>query len=173
VDAVAEAFEPLYGLPSWRVERGVGSFLVLDFGTPRVRIDDVRDVHAYIGTDFMPVARRIADVLGEWHIWIYWCAWSLSWRDREIATSESTELEIDRALSVLRGQSLTVVTAGADDGRSSFAFDLACILKTWPTRPYDLAAGDDQAEWMLFQPSGEVLSLYADGQLRTSQRDEP
>jgi hypothetical protein len=40
VDAVAEAFESVYGLPSWRVERGVGSFLTLDFGTPRVRIDD-------------------------------------------------------------------------------------------------------------------------------------
>jgi hypothetical protein len=100
VDAVAEAFAPLYGLPSWRVERGVGSFLTLDFGEPRVRIDEVKDVPAYVGTDFMPVPRRIAGVLGEWHIWIYWSAWSLSWRDHEIATSESTDLEIDRALSV-------------------------------------------------------------------------
>jgi hypothetical protein len=112
-------------------------------------------------------------VLGEWHIWIYWSAWSLSWRDREIATSESTDLEIGRALSVLNGQSLTAVTAGTDDGRSSFAFDLSCILRTWPVRPYNPAAGDDEAEWMFFQPSGEVLSLYANGQLRTSQAEEP
>jgi hypothetical protein len=41
VDAVAAAFAPLYGLPSWRVERGVGSFLTLDFGEPHVRIDEV------------------------------------------------------------------------------------------------------------------------------------
>jgi hypothetical protein len=173
VDPVAVAFAPLYGLPSWRVERGVGSFLTLDFGKPHVRIDDVRDIPAYIGTDFMPVPRRTAGVMGEWHIWIYWCAWSLSWRNREIATSESKELDIDRALSVLNGQSLTIVTAGTDDGRSSFAFDLSCTLKTWPTRPHDRASGDDQEEWMLFQPSGEVLSLYADGRLRTSQADEP
>ena len=32
-----------YGLPSWRVERGVGSFLTLDFGKPHVRIDEVRE----------------------------------------------------------------------------------------------------------------------------------
>jgi hypothetical protein len=77
----------------------------------------------------MPVPRRIAGVLGEWHIWIYWSAWSLAWSDREIATSESTELEIDRALSVLNGESLTVVTAGSDDGHSSFEFDRSCILR--------------------------------------------
>jgi hypothetical protein len=85
----------------------------------------------------MPVPRRIAGVLGDWHIWVYWSAWSLSWRDREIATSESTDLEIDRAFSVLNGQSLTAVTVGTDDGRSSFAFDLSCILRTWPARPYN------------------------------------
>ena len=74
---------------------------------------------------------------------------------------------------MLNGQSLTAVTAGSDDGISSFAFDLSCTLETCPTRPDDDAVGDDQAEWMLFQPSGAVLSLYADGRLRTSQADEP
>jgi hypothetical protein len=62
---------------------------------------------------------------------------------------------------------------GTDGGRSSFAFDLSCIPRTWSARPYNPAAGDDEAEWMLFQPSGEVVSLYAKGQLLTSRAEEP
>jgi hypothetical protein len=67
----------------------------------------------------MRVPQRFAQVYGEWHLWIYMCAWSLSWRDREIAHSESADLEMNRALSLLNGQSLIAVTAGGADGRSS------------------------------------------------------
>ena len=74
---------------------------------------------------------------------------------------------------MLNGQSLTKVTAGAADGTSSFAFDLSCVLETRPTQANGAAAEDPQGEWMFFQPSGRVLSLYADGRPRTGDSDEP
>jgi hypothetical protein len=173
MDALAEAFAPVYGTPSWGVKRGVGSCVTLDFGTPRVEIDDVRTLLANIGPERMRVPRRIVQVKGEWSLWFYWCDWSLSWNDREIANSESEDLVIDRALHVLNGQSLTAVSAGAGDGTSTFSFDLSCTLQTRPALPEDYAEDDPQREWMFFQPSGRVLSLYADGRLRTTDSDEP
>jgi hypothetical protein len=173
MDAVAEAFEPVYGTPSWSVRRGIGSFLTFEFGPPSLEIDDVRELPAHVGGEFIPVPRRLAYVHGEWHLWIYMCAWSLSWRDREIAHSESDDLEIDRALGVLNGQSLTKVSAGAPDGTSSFVFELSCVLSTRPTRPYDAAEDYDRDEWMFFHPPGRVLKLYGDGRLESKDSDEP
>jgi hypothetical protein len=173
MDALAEAFEPVYGTPSWGVKRGVGSCLTLDFGTPRVEIDDVREFSAYVGPERMPVPRRIAQVKGEWFLWIYWCDWSLSWNDREIANSESEDLVIDRALHVLNGQSLTKVSAGAGDGTSTFSFDLSCTLQTRPAPPDDYAEDDRQEEWMFFHPPGRVLTLYGNGRLESKNSDEP
>ena len=173
MDAVAEAFEPVYGMPSWSVRRGVGSFLTLEFGAPSLEIEDVRELSAHVGAEFMRVPRRVAYVKGEWHLWIYMCDWSLSWRDREIAHSESEDLVIDRALGVLNGQSLTRVTAGAADGTSSFAFDLACVLSTRPLQPCDDDTDEDREQWMFFQPSGRVLSLCGDGRLHSGMSDEP
>lgn len=173
MDAVAEAFEPAYGTPSWSVRRGVGSFLTFEFGAPSLEIDDVRELSAHVGGEFIRVPRRLAFVKGEWHLWIYMCDWSLSWRDRALAHSESDDLEIDRALSVVNGQSLTKVTAGGADGTSSFAFDLSCVLETRPSCLSSATVDDDSQEWMFFHPPGRVLSLYADGGLRTSDSSEP
>ena len=173
MDTVAEAFEPVYGTPSWSVKRGIGSCVTFEFGPPSLEIDDVREKTAHVGGEAMRVPHRMAHVRGAWHLWIYWCDWSLFWNDREIANSDSEDLVIDRALHVLNGQSLTKVSVGSGDGTSTFSFDLSCTLTTWPTQPDDDAVGDDQAEWMLFQPTGALLSLYADGRLRTSRSDEP
>jgi hypothetical protein len=65
---LADAFDPVRGLPSWDVRRGHGSFLTLEFGPPRLEIDDVRNVHAHIGADWIKVPRRMAQVHGEWHL---------------------------------------------------------------------------------------------------------
>jgi hypothetical protein len=169
VDPLAHAFDPIHGLPSWEVRRGHGSFVTLEFGEPSVEISDVQALPARIAGERLQVPRRSAYVHGEWHLWIYCCEWTLSWRDRQIAHSESSDLEMNRGLKVLNGQSLTAVTAGSPDGRSSFAFDLDCVLATRPSEN----AADDLEQWMFFQPSGDVLSLRADGQLHSGRADEP
>lgn len=169
VNALADAFDPVRGLPSWEVKRGHGSFLTFEFGAPKVEIDDVRAVRTTIAGEQLSVHRRGAYVRGEWHLWIYCCDWSLSWRDRQIAHSESSDEAMNRALPVLNGQSLADVVAGTGNGCSSFAFDLECALATHPSA----GAAREQQQWMFFQPSGDVLSLSADGRLHTSKSDKP
>ena len=169
VDVLADAFAQIAGLPSWEVRRGHGSFVTLEFGAPRVEISDVRALPLPIAREQLQVPGRSAYVRGEWHLWIYCCEWSLSWRDREIGNSESPDVPMNRALGVLNGQSLIDVVAGTADGRSSFAFDLDCVLATRP--PPDAAR--DLVQWMFFRPSGDVLNLYADGRLETSKGNEP
>jgi hypothetical protein len=164
-DVLHAAFEPIRGLPGWSVRLGHGSFVTFEFGEPRVEVHEVRTGPLFVAGERIDVPKRQAYVHGEWHLWIYICEWSLSWRDRQIAHSESTDVEINRALGVLNGQSVTGVKAGTVDGCSTFAFDLDCVLTT---RPFD-----DSEQWMFFQPSGDVLTLQADGRLVTNRGDEP
>lgn len=169
MDVLADAFAPIAALPSWEVRRGHGSFVTLEFGAPRVEISDVVTLRKPIAGERLSIPTRSAYVHGEWHLWIYCCEWRLSWRNREIGNWESPDTEMNRALGVLNGQILTNVIAGTADGRSSFAFDLDCLLVTRPTPD----AERDEEQWMFFQPSGDVLSLYADGRLLTGKANEP
>jgi hypothetical protein len=166
VGDLLRTFHAIRGLPGWAVKRGHGSFVTFEFGSPRVVINDVRELPAHVGGEKILVPQRGAGVRGEWHLWIYCCNWSLSWRKRSLAHSESSDLDIDRALTVLNGQSVSSVTT-TSDGSSRFAFDLDYELAT---SPYDDARSDDE-QWMFYQPSGRVLGFRANGQLHIEMSD--
>jgi hypothetical protein len=68
VDVLADAFDPVRGLPSWEVRRGHGSFLTLEFGAPSVEVGDVRTLRTPIAGERLPVPSRGAYVRGEWHL---------------------------------------------------------------------------------------------------------
>jgi hypothetical protein len=166
VTALDEAVAGLADHPSWNVQRGIGSFLMLEFGTPRLEVAALGDIRREIAGRSRLVRQRHASVRGEWSLWIKDCAWSLSWIGHELAHSESSRTEIDRALAVLNGQILIAADIiGAD---TSLTFDLGCALKT---RPYDEPSRDDE-QWLLFQPCGTVLTLSADGRLESGRAHE-
>ena len=73
---------------------------------------------------------------------------------------------------MLNGQALTSVAVDPADGSSTFAFDLGCVLATHPAP--DGAADDEPIEqWMLYQPSGQVLTVRGDGRYRAQAGDTP
>jgi hypothetical protein len=167
VPDLPDAVAPLRDLPAWHVRRGIGSFVTLEFGEPRLEIYDVRDRRLPVAGERRVVPQREAYVRGGWTLWVQYCDWTLTWHEHLLAHSESPDVEIDRALAILNGQKL--VSAATTDGSASLAFDLGCVLAT---RPYsDADAGQEQ--WQLFQPSGAVLTLHAGGHLTAGRADEP
>ena len=165
-DRIQHAFRPLYGRPCWGVEQGYGSFLTFEFDAPKLKILEPREF-LYIISDKLRVRtlRRSAYVHGEWHLWIYCCARAIRLNGKQLAHWELASLRIERAVGVLNGQALTKVSPGPG-GRWVFDFDLGGSLLTWP---YD----EESEQWMLYQPSGEVLTVRADGYFKQQRSDEP
>jgi hypothetical protein len=110
-------FEQMYGLPSWHVEQGHGSFITLEFGEPHVEIGEIRS-HPFFITDGQQARfpRRLAHVHGDWHLWIYQCHWSISVEQQLLAHSESDRVTIARALGVLNGQANRTPMSDAERG---------------------------------------------------------
>lgn len=159
---VTAAFKPMLGKPSWLVRQGHGSFLTLEFGDPVLTVRAPRERRVLLGDSVPPrLLCRETSVGGTWHLWIYCCEWSLSYEDAELAMSESDDTTIARALGVLDGQALAQVELDVDDGSTRFTFDLGGTLFTRPA-PHGVYH-DPVVQWMLFQPSGRVLSVRADG----------
>jgi hypothetical protein len=141
--------------------------LTFEFGEAHLEIAAPRDRLFIISPRLEFTAPcRSASVTGEWHLWIYLCAWSIACGDRQLAHSESPDVRINRAVHFLNGQEIRRVEIDATDGRTLFEFDLGGILRTWP------CDGADE-QWMLFDPSGNVLTVRADGRFAYHSSDEP
>lgn len=154
---VEKVWTPVYGKPCWNVKQGYGSFLTLEFGNPHL---EIREPQTTIGQVSARVRRlyerRLVIVHGDWHLWIYCCQWKLWNKTKLRCNSESSSRSIRNALRDLNGQALTYVSVNPKNGASEFGFDLGGRLET--------SRFDRQSEqWMLYEPSGRVLSIRADG----------
>jgi hypothetical protein len=156
-----DAFAPLLGLPAWSVKRGHGSFVTLEFGNPRL---DVREPDRSLRIVESPrteriLRRRRVTPVGDWHLWIYLSAWELRQGGETIATWDFDVDSVDAALSELDGQVLKTFDLRPSPFETVFDFDLGGQLVV---RPYESASLDPEELWLLYEPSGEVLTLRSD-----------
>jgi len=155
-----EVFEQIVGLHCWNVRRGHGSFLTLDFGDPSVVVGESRQRTVQLRGLDRELMIRSAVVRGEWHLWIYCCEWSLSVGGHPLAHSESDDVTMSRALSVL-------------DGKECGPAGPPLTLKSrWAERAYHLASVHRQVGAGLMasiSPAGQ-LSKVAGGTSRCGAR---
>ena len=157
---IQNAFAPLIGLPCWNVRPGQGSFLTLEFGNPHIEFREPREAnHTRSAKIKKMYARRGVTPHGDWYLWTYCCYWNFFLNGQLVGDSQS-EKGIQDTVQDLSGQKLTGVTVGHLPGRSVFEFDLGGRLTT---RPYDKPYQEPSPQWMLFEPSGNVLTFRADG----------
>ncbi len=162
VDLIAEAFAPVAGMRCWEVQQGHGSSITFEFGEPRVESLKVMPMPLHIGGKQLKVPRRTTCVRGDWHLWIHCCNWALDWDGQELVHSESSREEIGHALQHLNGQDFTRVEVERKNGSSRFLFDLGFALRTWPYAK----DGTVYDQWHLYQPSGVVLTVDSNGEVR-------
>ena len=159
-DMISKIFQPIYGKPCWQVQQGYGSFLTLEFGDPHLHIREPRQASEQATEKVRKnAARRSVYVHGDWHLWIYICDWRIYLKDQELADNTSNRRTIKKAIVALDGQALTKVTVN-QALKSIFEFDLGCRLEVFPN--YD--DFDKTVDlWLLYEPSGCVFTLRADG----------
>jgi hypothetical protein len=157
-DPIEATFQPLYGQPCWNAGKGYSSFVTFEFGQPRLEISEkVREgPFRFSATVQRTLRRRLAYVHGEWHLWIYCCAWSIALDGWRAAHSEARDHRIGRAMAALNGQALTRVSVNPTDSSTVFEFDLGGMLRT---RPYDKTS----EQWMLYEPAGTCFTLGTRG----------
>jgi hypothetical protein len=155
--AFENAFRKLYGKPCWGVKQGIGSFLTFEFGKPHLVIRE--PIVASPGASKKVregLARRGANVHGDWHLWIYCCDWEVLFREKRVAHSESSDKLIACAAAFMNGQKLVRFSLAPHGVRCTFEFDLGGLVKTRPnSRTHE--------QWLLYEPKGKVLVLRADG----------
>lgn len=145
---ISELFRGCIGAPAWNVKRGVGTFITLEFGAPRIRRSD-------------PNSRRTFRQMllhGEWHLWIYDCHWSILSNSVSVATDQSGDDEINKWIEFLNGQILQSVNI--DGMETIFKFDLGGSIVTYPA---DIEDGIDQ--WILYHENDSFISLTSSGNL--------
>ncbi|WP_162596293.1 hypothetical protein [Methylobacterium sp. 17Sr1-1] len=165
-DAVTTAFAPLIGLPCWSVERGQGSILSLEFGSPRLFVRE-----PYVSTSSSPrlrelAARRIVKPVGEWNLFVFCCHWRLIAYGQVLADDDSPPAQIEAAARTMDGQRLTAFTLDTTSRQAVFSFDLGASLTTWPCE------GNDEEQWSLYLPAKRILTYRADGLVSLGAADE-
>jgi len=159
---IASAFAPIFGRPAWQVKQGHGSFLTLEFGEPRLEIDEPKERR---GRRY-----RIVTIRGDWHLWIYCCSWDIFQDGKRLAHSASDDQTIEKATNQLNGQRLEKLWIEPGTVATRFEFDLGGILSTFT---YENDDDEPNKQWMLFEPSGNVVSIRSDNRFSRNLGDTP
>ncbi len=126
---------PLLGQEAWGVALGEGSFITLEFGARR------------------PTTRARERPHGEWHLWVYCCAWRLDGNDAVIAASEDMRTTLEAAVQRLNGLALRAVDIRRPALETTLTFDNGITLQLFPV------FSEDFEHWMLYTPEGKVLTI--------------
>ncbi|HEY9639051.1 MAG TPA: hypothetical protein V6C57_01130 [Coleofasciculaceae cyanobacterium] len=140
IQEVLAIFAPLLGEKVWEPKLGHGSFITLEFG----KALPSKEVRGRTYTH------------GEWHLWIYMCVWRLEKGREVLATSEDSHSKIESAIQCLDGLALSSVELTSPNWETIFRFEQEIVIRTFSAYPND---EEDEAYWMLFTPSGNVLSV--------------
>lgn len=180
MDRINDAFKPLFGQPSWSVERGRESALFsnrpamvfLEFGDPVLTINQPRNWPVHIEGAPVETPGRITFVRGQWLLTLMTgCAWELMLDNSPLATSSSDSSLVDRALDVLDGQAIVAVDIDSRDASTVFTFDLGCVLTTHPNLNDD--DGDPIEQWGLaVAATASYLCVRSDGKYKIRRRSD-
>jgi hypothetical protein len=166
-DPIRNAFAPLIGLPAWLVRKGHASCLTLEFGQPHLEIREPPTSCANSGWIRRYFSRRQITPRGEWHLWINCCHWRVIRSGNVVAWSESSDEAIIKAALQIDSLILTNTKVNHRNQTSEFAFESDTTINMWPDEE------DDSPQWMLFQPSGDVLTYRADGLYSLGPGNQP
>lgn len=126
-------FADIIGKNVWHVHRGIGSFLTMEFGLPKLEVREPKP-KSILRTDVSNelLSRRRITVLGEWHLWLQCASWSLALEQKLEVNGNSSPVDVDERIQNLDGQKLEVLNLSDDAVTFEMKFDLGGLLKVYP-----------------------------------------
>jgi hypothetical protein len=126
---------PLLGHKAWNVSLGVGSFITLEFGEP------------------LPLGEQDKRIHGEWHLWVYMCAWRLEKNNEFIAGSEDPRDKLETDVKLMEGLTIKSIELLPPAYDTVISFKEGVIL-----RLFSIYSKENE-HWILYTPDGNVLSI--------------
>lgn len=135
IQEIQARVSPLLGQPAWGVALGVGSFITLEFGASQ------------------PPAQGHERPHGEWHLWVYCCAWRLDGNGEILAGSEDARPKLEAAVQRLNGLAVRAFDIQPPALETTVTFDEGIALRLFPI------FSEGFEHWMLYTPDGNVLTI--------------
>lgn len=132
-------FNKLLGIKPTRIRLGHGSFLTFDFG---------KDIEEKIKTRSGGFRTL---VFGEWHLWIYMCAWRIDKNNKPFIGSNDSRDLIEQNLHSLEDKKLKKVTILNEAFDANLAFG-----EEYHLRLFSFQVIDDE-QWKLFTPESKTF----------------
>lgn len=153
MDLAKNLFQKIIGLKPTRVKLGHGSFITMDFG---------RDIPEQVKTRNGMTTKYF----GEWHLWIYMCAWRIDKNKSPLVGSEDSKEKIESSLSELAKRTLkeAAILNNAFDVRFMFGDDMELHLFSFYAQ--------EQKQWMLFTPEKKVFTAGPNNKWSYSDSDK-
>ncbi len=139
-------FTPLFGKSPRRARLGYGSFVTFDFGQ---------------------ASRQNHRLRYEWHLWIQYVEWQLTWKNKKIADSESMRRLMQAAVERLETRELSKVLHDPRTRVTRFLFSEDAELRC---KGYSDASVDEDC-WSLYTPDAHILFADHTGKLQYVRSD--
>ena len=131
-------FQKIIGIKPTRVKQGHGSFITIDFG---------HDIPEQVKTR----NGLITKYFGEWHLWVYMCAWRIDKDKKPLVGCEDSREKIENCLTELAQRQLNKVSILNDafDAKLVFGEDIELHFFSFYTQ--------EREQWLLFTPEQKVF----------------
>lgn len=143
----------LVGLTARRVKLGYGSFITMDFGNDiEVKVKTKTGVNKH--------------TRGEWHLWVYQCAWRIDKNDKPVVGSEDDRKIIEKLVKCIEGKVLKKFEILTDsfDAKLTFSGNIVLYLFSHITVEVE--------QWMLYTPGDKVLVVGPSTQWKYSSSNK-
>jgi hypothetical protein len=164
-----DIFDPLIGTIAFSMKQTYGSYFLIEFGDPWLRIqepigarpDDAEEVRARL-------ERRRVFVTGTWSLLVCDCDWTLAHKLRVINQDVAVE-DMAAPFRAIEGQYLSAVSCNEQNNSCVFEFDLGGVLTVWPT----LDSDPNEDQWRLHYKDRSSVGYTNNGSFLFEAKKDP
>jgi len=155
---IKDFLAPFIGLPVWGSQKGIGSFLTFNLGTP-ILVKGQPKIQKTFGKSEIPFPgntykTRSISIKGEYFIWIFCCDWKITIDEHEIAHNESKDKEVINGVDFIDGQIIEKISLDCQKLSGTIEFDLGGKISFWNNQYYE-----PDTELIRFNNGNQWLSL--------------
>lgn len=138
-DLAKQLFSEIIGMKMTRSKLGYGSFITMDWGKDKV--EEFKTKHG--------IEKQI---FGEWHLWIYMCAWRLEKNGEPVIGSGDEKKAIESKIPLLTGKKLIQAQVINDSFDVFFDFEEGYRLLLFS---FEI---EDSEQWLFFTQNEKVFT---------------
>lgn len=162
------ALSSLIGQLVWNAQRGVDTFLTMEFGEPHLSMREPIVPKASVSPrKRRSLQRRRVFVVGDWHLWVQHADWKLKTANGTLSSNHDVGTKRDEMLHDLSGQRLLSIDVIPATRKWTLVFDLGGVLDIWP------ATYEAEELWGLHGWNGDIVGCRQDGSYFRAKAAQP